>query len=275
MLAIQIGPLAFPTGPLLWGLGCLLGHGLASRWVRSRQGTEAGRAAGDAFWRAVLVGFVAARLGFVLPAWADYASAPWQLLDLRDGGWSPTWGVLAASVALGLQAGRQRTMALPLATGGLAALAVWAGGSTALGLHRQLPVPDIALQSLAGQPARLPALAKGRPTVINLWATWCGPCREEMPVLAAAQQRHRGVRFLFLNQGEDAATVGRYLQREGLALEQVWLDAGSSAGPAFGSRGLPTTLFFDATGQRVDAHFGVLNAAALQARLEALGWVGP
>ena len=59
-----------------------------------------------------------------------------------------------------------------------------------------------------------------------------------------------------------------YLQREGLALDGVWLDAASQAGPAFGSRGLPTTLFFDAQGRRVDAHFGVLNAAALQARLQ-------
>jgi hypothetical protein len=48
----------------------------------------------------------------------------------------------------------------------------------------------------------------------------------------------------------------------------VWLDIGSGLGPALGSRGLPTTVLFDADGTRVDAHFGLLNAAALQARLE-------
>jgi hypothetical protein len=47
----------------------------------------------------------------------------------------------------------------------------------------------------------------------------------------------------------------------------VWLDIGSGLGPALGSRGLPTTVLFDADGARVDAHFGLLNAAALQARL--------
>jgi thiol-disulfide isomerase/thioredoxin len=116
----------------------------------------------------------------------------------------------------------------------------------------------------------LSALLTGRPTVVNLWASWCGPCRSEMPMLAAAQQRERGVRFLFVNQGETAASVQAYLQREGLALDGVWLDAASRSGPAFGSRGLPTTLFFDARGRRVDAHFGVLNAAALQAHLHEL-----
>ena len=106
--------------------------------------------------------------------------------------------------------------------------------------------------------------------MVNLWASWCAPCRAEMPLLAAAQQRERDVRFVFVNQGETAAAVQAYLQREGLALEGVWLDPTSALGPAVGSRGLPTTLFYDARGRRVDAHFGVLNAAALQARLRDL-----
>jgi thiol-disulfide isomerase/thioredoxin len=103
--------------------------------------------------------------------------------------------------------------------------------------------------------------------VVNLWATWCGPCRAEMPVLAAAQRARPDVRFVFANQGEGPEVVQRYLAAERLALQDVWLDIGSGLGPALGSRGLPTTVFFDADGTRVDAHFGLLNAAALQARL--------
>ena len=61
-----------------------------------------------------------------------------------------------------------------------------------------------------------------------------------------------------------------YLQRERLELQGVWLDPANALGPAVGSKGLPTTLFFDAAGRRVHAHFGVLNAAALQARLNDL-----
>jgi thiol-disulfide isomerase/thioredoxin len=271
VLALQIGPLAFPTGPLLWGLGCLAGHWVASRWARHRLGADAGQAAGDAFWRAVLIGFVVARLGFVLPAWEHYASAPWRLLDLRDGGWSPTWGVMAASVMLALLAGRQRLMALPLTVGGLLVLGIWAAGSTALGLHRQLPVPDIHVVSLTQQAMRLPELAQGQPTVINLWATWCGPCRAEMPTLAAARTARPDVRFLFVNQGEDPATVLRYLRAEGLALDDaVWLDRRSAAGPAVDSTGLPTTLFFDAQGRLSHRHFGLITESALKVRLAAL-----
>jgi hypothetical protein len=75
------------------------------------------------------------------------------------------------------------------------------------------------------------------------------------------------VRFVFANQGEVPEVVRRYLAAERLALQDVWLDIGSSLGPALGSSGLPTTVFFDADGTRVDAHFGLINAAALQARL--------
>lgn len=61
-----------------------------------------------------------------------------------------------------------------------------------------------------------------------------------------------------------------YLTARGLLLREVLMDRGSKLGPAVGSRGLPTTLFYDAQGRLVDAHFGVLNAAALEGRLRQL-----
>jgi thiol-disulfide isomerase/thioredoxin len=121
-----------------------------------------------------------------------------------------------------------------------------------------------------GQPVRLHEIAARRPVVVNLWATWCGPCRREMPVLAAAQNRYPGVVFVFANQGESAETVRRYLDTERLGLSRVLLDPSSSLGPALGSGGLPTTVFFDRQGRRVDAHMGALNAAALAGKLGAV-----
>jgi thiol-disulfide isomerase/thioredoxin len=106
--------------------------------------------------------------------------------------------------------------------------------------------------------------------VLNLWATWCGPCRRDMPMLAAAQARHPGVAFVFVNQGESADTVRRHLATEGLALDRVLLDRPSALGPALGSGGLPTTVFFDAQGRHAGAHMGLLNRAALDARVHAL-----
>jgi hypothetical protein len=92
-----------------------------------------------------------------------------------------------------------------------------------------------------------------------------------MPVLAAAQAREAGVAFVFVNQGESQAAVRSYLARLGLPLRDVLLDPGSSLLPAVGSRGLPTTLFYDAQGQLVDAHMGVLSEPALRLRLRQLG----
>ena len=91
-----------------------------------------------------------------------------------------------------------------------------------------------------------------------------------MPLLAAAQQRETAVGFLFINQGESAAAVHAYLTDQDRTLHDILLDSGSRLGSAVGSRGLPTTLFYDAQGHRVDAHFGVLNAAALESRLRLL-----
>ena len=85
-----------------------------------------------------------------------------------------------------------------------------------------------------------------------------------MPVFEDAVQAYPGVRFVLLNQGEDAATISNYLDREGLHLHaQVLLDLHSLAMPATNTRGLPTTLFFDADGHLVDTHMGELTRASL------------
>jgi len=113
-------------------------------------------------------------------------------------------------------------------------------------------------------------LAQGRPMVVNLWATWCPPCRREMPVLADAQQRESAVRFVFANQGEDRETAQRYLTAAGLELANVVIDPGARIGREIGSGSLPTTLFYDASGRLVDTHLGALSAASLASKLRSL-----
>ncbi len=273
MMSISIGPLALPVVPLLWLAALLSALMLARMWVR-RRGAAAGvdpallvQRSEDAIWRAALVGFAVSRLMFVLPAWADYAASPWALLDLRDGGWAPAYGVLAGAAVLASHAAKARLLRAPLAAAGGLALVVWAAGSTLLGVHRALPVPDVAVVDLQGREARIPALAAGRPVVINLWASWCAPCRVEMPALAAAQAAHPAVRFLYVNQGEEAATVQRFLASLPTALDGVWLDRRAATGPAVDSTGLPTTLIFDAEGRLVERHLGVITEAALRRHL--------
>ena len=154
---------------------------------------------------------------------------------------------------------------------GLAASALVCGAMFgAIRLMESATLPKGALTTLAGQPVNLVALAAGKPMVINLWATWCPPCRREMPVLAAAQKQETGVQFVFVNEGENGTTAQRYFTTAGLEVANVLLDPGAGIGGEVGSRGLPTTLFYDGRGRLIDAHVGELSAASLASKLNRL-----
>lgn len=265
MSALQLGPLAFPTGPLPWLGALLLAQALGSRLAGSHA-----RAAADALWLAALLGFGVARAVFVAAVADAYLAAPWSVFDLRDGGWSPWAGVAAALAVLVWRAWRCAALRRALGTAAMAAAAFWGLTSTLLGQHERLALPALELQAVDGRSAQLQALTVGRPAVINLWATWCAPCRAELPAFAASQQRHPGVQFVLVNQGEDARAVQRFLAAQPFALRGVWLDRGARLGPAVGSTGLPTTLFVDAQGRIVERHVGVLSAASLEHRLRSL-----
>ena len=226
---------------------------------------SAPKRAGALFTDALLVGLLAARLGYVLRWWPEYAVAPWSILAIGDGGFLWWIGLPAALAFVGWRSAGQPRLRTPLLAGIAAGMLAWfALGATLALLQRSAPpLPDIAVVTLDGSHARLDASA-GKPVVLNLWATWCPPCRREMPVFEDAVQAYPEVRFVLLNQGEDAATISDYLDREGLHLHaQVLLDLYSLAMPATNTRGLPTTLFFDADGHLVDTHMGELTRASL------------
>jgi len=119
------------------------------------------------------------------------------------------------------------------------------------------------LLTLDERPVSLGSYA-GRPVVLNLWASWCPPCRREMPVFEQAQKQFPDVAFVLVNQGESAQQAQAFLQSEGLDLTDVLLDPSSQAMQAMGSRGLPTTLFFDAQGRQVDSHLGEITMPSLK-----------
>ncbi len=283
MLSISLGPLALPVTPLLLLLAVWGASVLASRLARrvdddapapgdddtaSRQRAEA---ASQAVIHAALFGLLAARFAHLALNASAYLATPWAALDVRDGGWHLPAGALAGAGWLSWQALRAPALRRALAAAALAGTSFWFVASWAAGRFEAPGMPALVVQDLgSGAPIGLREAARARPAVVNLWASWCGPCRQEMPMLAAAQQRETGVAFLFVNQGESAGAVRAYLVDQDLPLREVLLDAASSLGKAVGSRGLPTTLFYDAGGRQVDAHFGVLNAAALAAKLSTL-----
>lgn len=219
--------------------------------------------------RMLLVGMVSGRVAFVAVWFGQYRKAPLTIFDIRDGGFL-VWAALGSALAYGAWCARQKEqLRNPLAAAVLAGALAWfmSGAPAMTQVQHGKSVPAVTLATLDGAAVSLPGLARGRPAVVNLWATWCPPCIREMPVLAAAQQRDSGINFIFANQGESADTVAGFLRAQGLKLDNVLLDPASATARAVGSSGMPTTLFFDADGQLVDAHLGAVSDASLAEKL--------
>ena len=272
MRSVSLGPLALPLGPLLLILGVWLGAWVASWWALHRGQLTEGKRPGDELVHAAWWGLLCARLAHVGLHADLYLAQPLAILDVRDGGWHALSGWSGGLAWLLWRAWRQRAWRQALMLGTLAGGVLWAGATVALSPNQaERLLPNVLLRSVReGALQPLPSLAKGQLRVINLWASWCGPCRQEMPMLAALQRSETDVQFLFINQGETAAALQTYLQQSKLSLQGVWMDADAALGPALGVSGLPATLFVDAQGDLVDLHFGVISEPALKARLRAL-----
>lgn len=231
----------------------------------------AGRSAGSVLFDMFFIGIVAARLAFVLRWLPDYLASPRTVFLIGDGGFTWWAGLLAG---LGWGAWKLRhvpALRTPLLAGSVAGLLVWGAllGSLWLMQQSSVSLPTTEMTRLDNERVSLASMS-GRPVVVNLWATWCPPCRREMPVLAEGQQSQPGVEFVFVNQGEGPDQIREYLQGEGLTLDNVLLDPFSNLMHEMGARGLPTTLFFGADGRLVDFHMGELTRAGLASKLRAI-----
>lgn len=265
-----LGP--FPIHAVIAAAATVVGWLVVRAMARRTPGTPEARpprVATALFVDTVFVGLLAARLGFVLRWWPEYAATPKSIIAIGDGGFLWWAGLAAALVFAWWRSGRLRTLRRPVLAGIAAGMLAWvAFNGLLLMMQRSAPaLPAFELVTLAGEPARLADLS-GRPLVLNLWATWCPPCRREMPVLADAQARWPGVAFVLVNQGEDRGTVRDFIEASGLALDHVLLDPHSQAMLESNTRGLPTTLFFNAEGRLVDTHMGELTRASLADTLQ-------
>lgn len=264
MLSVNLGPLAVQVSHLLLLVSMLVAAGVGHLVGRPQR-----IGIGNVLLDMVLIALLVGRVFFVAIWFDQYLATPWSILDIRDGGFMPWPGVGAALLMAIWCASKRPALRRPLSLGLIAGALTWtmSGGPGLWSISGQMALPTIELKTLTGQSLKLADVAQGKPMVVNLWATWCPPCRREMPVLSQAQKSQSEVKIIFANQGEGAAKVAHYLDSSQLKLEHVLLDGNSQLGQAIGSSALPTTLFYDASGRLVDSHVGALSAATLAAKL--------
>ncbi len=264
--AIQVGPLLLPFALLL--VFASAGTTIA---LGKRLSEQAPADVEQVLWHGLLAGALLARLAFVFQYRTQYLEAPLTILDIRDGGWNATFGVVGAWAYVLYRGRRAQVIRRPLRWALGTGTAVFVIGTAVLSLASPSgqKLPELALTSLQGETVQLNNF-EGKPTVVNLWATWCPPCVREMPLLQEAQARNPDVNFVFLNQGEEERQVSRWLSEQQLPLRNVLLDPERRASSVFQQQGYPTTLFFNSEGVLVSVRTGELSKATLRERLDDL-----
>ncbi|MBB5985080.1 TlpA family protein disulfide reductase [Sphingobium lignivorans] len=262
---LHIGPVMVPLDRLV-ALALMLLFLTACEWRLRRDGRR------SAFWPGLLAlaaGLIAARGAYVWQHRVSFALDPIAALHVWLGGWSWSAGVVAAGAVLVLSLRRARPAAQGLAL--LAALTLlWAGFERLAPRDPPLMLPaSLAFERLDGDSLTLGDV-RGGPVVLNLWATWCPPCRRELPMLVQAAAEPGMPPVLLVDQGEEAGHVRHFLETERLSTAPVLLDPDSRLGEITGGKALPTTLFVDGDGVVRHSHVGQISRVQLDIALRTL-----
>ena len=154
-----------------------------------------------------------------------------------------------------------------------AAVLLWSGVlSPGDGANRKKAAPDFTVYTAEGVPVKLSDF-KGKPVVLNFWASWCGPCKSEMPAFQEAwEECGEDVQFLMVNltsESESVATAAAFLVENNYVFP-VFYDAAGNGSEAYQVYSIPATYFIDKRGKIVASHVGAMNAATLQEYLDMI-----
>jgi thiol-disulfide isomerase/thioredoxin len=130
--------------------------------------------------------------------------------------------------------------------------------------------PDFMVTSIYGDSMRLSDLS-GRPIMLNFWASWCGPCVEEMPILQAFSERYSNeLMILGINADEPREDVLDFVEQNELTFPML-MDPDSRIQDLYRIRAFPTSYFIDQNGIIRAVHIGTLSEALLDRYLEQIG----
>lgn len=264
---MSMGPFVISLHRLFLFAGVLIAFGAAALMLRG----EARARSSSILWTSIFAGVIAARIAYVVAHGQHYRDNLVEILQVWDGGMNAVLGIATTIVVAAWLAVRREVDAKRVLASLLIGMSGWGLLHVIAESVRDEQAPmlaDITLSTLDGKPTQLRSFA-GKPVVLNLWATWCPPCRREMPVLSAAQAQHENVHFVFANQNETAEEVRGFLSEQRLPIENVLLDTGMLA-TEYRAPGLPTTLFFDRDGRLRRVHLGELSAPRLADYLSSI-----
>jgi thiol-disulfide isomerase/thioredoxin len=138
-------------------------------------------------------------------------------------------------------------------------------GGLPVGLEIGRVAPDFEFSNLEGRRVRLSDY-RGRAVFLNFWATWCGPCRIEMPEIEATLTKYesQGLAVIALNNGETYGPASRFIRDLGLRFTEVGLDPSADVVGRYRIVSMPTSVFIDANGVITRVHLGIATAAQME-----------
>lgn len=148
-----------------------------------------------------------------------------------------------------------------------------AGSNAPEDANTTTPAPDFTMTDASGKTVSL-ADFKGKPILLNFWASWCGPCQSEMPAMQAAYEQYGSeIEFLIVNMtgmsGETQETASQFIKENGYTFP-VYYDQSSSAQAAYGVSAVPQTYLIDPEGNIIGAAMGALDTASIEQGIQML-----